>query len=238
MNRYSIVLIVLLLFSKSVLGQENDVTYKVLFRGLVYDASTLKPIPDTQIMIKNSLTSVSGDDGTFSIYLFKEDTVVFKTLGYKPTVYSLSDTLSGNEFVAGIYLTNDTISIPDVVIVPRYRNLKSEILNSPGKDPSVYNNARYNVAVSAYQGRNSISTLSSPEDNYRALSNKQKIDASEKGGIPSDKIVGLNPLLLVPAGYLLIKGLPEKPPAFKSQVTDDEIEMINKKYFETIYHKK
>ena len=41
--------------------------------------------------------------------------------------------------------------------------------------------------------------------NYAVISQKQKIDAFEKGGIPSDKIVGLNALLLIPAAaYMLL----------------------------------
>ena len=57
--------------------------------------------------------------------------------------------------------------------------------------------------------------------------------AYEKGGIPSDQTVGLNPLLVIPAAYLLIKGLPEKPGPVKS-FTDPgfEVDQIHRKYLE------
>jgi hypothetical protein len=56
--------------------------------------------------------------------------------------------------------------------------------------------------------------------------------AMEKGGIPSDQIAGLNPLLIIPAAYLLIKGFPEKPAQMKSELTPSELEEIHKKYLE------
>ena len=150
----------------------------------------------------------------------------------------VSDTLAGNEFIAGIYMNSDTLSISEVVIVPKFINLKSQILNSPSKTPSTFDNAKYNVAVSAYQGRTSQSTLGNPADNYLLLSQRQKINAFEKGGIPSDKILGISPFLLVPAAYLLIKGLPEKPPTFESKLTDQEVNQIQKKYLETLKQRK
>jgi hypothetical protein len=211
---------------------------RILFRGLVMDASSLSPIANSQIMINRTFSSVSSNDGTFSFYVYRNDTVLFKSLGYKATSMYISDTLVGNEFIAGIYMNSDTLSISEVVIVPKFINLKSEILNSGSRIPSTFNNAKYNVAVSAYQGRTSQSKLGDPADNYLLLSQKQKVNAYEKGGIPSDRILGISPLLLIPAAYLLIKGLPEKPAPYKSQITDQEVDQINKKYLETLKQRK
>ncbi len=211
---------------------------RILFQGLVMDASTLSPISNSQIMINRAFSSVSGTDGTFSLYVNRHDTVVFKRLGYKPTMMYVSDTLTGSEFLTGIFMNSDTLEIGEVVILPRYRNLKSEIMNSRSKTPSTFDNARYNVAVSAYQGRNSQGNLGNPDGNYAALQNKQKIDAYEKGGIPSDRILGVNPLVLFPAAYLLIKGVSEKPAPMKSQLTNQEVNEIHNKYLETLKQRK
>ena len=187
------------------------------------DATTLSPIANSQIMINRVFSSVSGNDGTFAFYVNRNDTVVFKSLGYKSTILYVSDTLTGREFIAGIYMNSDTLSIGEVVIIPRFTNLKSEILNARSKTPATLDNARYNVAISAYQGRNSQNKLGDPAYNYALLSQKQKINAFEKGGIPSDQILGINPLLLIPAAYLLLHGLPEKPAPLNSQLTDQEV---------------
>lgn len=212
---------------------------KILFRGFVLDATSFAPVSNTQIIINKAFSSVSNPDGTFSFYVNRNDTVIFKSLGYKQSVMFVSDTLRGHEFITGIYMNSDTLSIGEVIIVPKYTNLKSEILNSKTKAPAGLDNARYNVAISAYQGRNSQSVLGDPGNNYAVLSHQQKIHAYERGGIPSDMIVGISPLLLVPAAYLLIKGPPDKPAPFDPpQISDQEIEQVHKKYIETMRQKK
>ncbi|HEX7493569.1 MAG TPA: hypothetical protein VF346_05060, partial [Bacteroidales bacterium] len=60
----------------------------------------------------------------------------------------------------------------------------------------------------------------------------------ERGGIPSDRIVGISPLLILPAAYLLIHGSPEKPPAFEQELTDQELELIREKYLKTLKQSK
>lgn len=213
-------------------GKENA-GIRILFHGIVMDANTLSPLANSQITINKAFYSVTGNEGTFAFYVNRNDTVVFKRLGYKPGILLIGDTLTSHEFIAGIYLTGDTLSIGEVIIVPRLINLKSEIFNAKSKTPSIMENARYNVAVSAYQGRNSQNRLGNPATNYEILRQKQKIDAYERGGIPSDKMVGISPLLLLPAAYLLIHGLPEKPEPMIPQLTDKEVDQINKKYLET-----
>ena len=227
------------IINQTVFSQEiKNAGSTILFQGLVMDANSFSPIANSQIMINRTFSSVTGNDGTFAFYVNRNDTVVFKSLGYRSTVLYISDTLSGREFIAGVYMHTDTISIGEVVIVPRFTNLKSEIMNSRSKTPATMENARYNVAVSAYQGRNSQNRLGDPAANYELLRQKQRVDAYERGGIPSDKILGISPLLLIPAAYLLIQGLPEKPAPLKPQFTDQEVDKIQKKYLETLKQRK
>jgi hypothetical protein len=74
--------------------------------------------------------------------------------------------------------------------------------------------------------------------NYGHIRQQQKINAYEKGGIPSDQISGISPLLLLPAAYLLIHGAPAKPAAFEHKLTNQELEQIQKKYLELQNQKK
>jgi len=234
MKRILLIISSIFIFFNSGLSQikEND-NNKILFRGLVVDASTLSPISNSQIMINNAFSSVSGVDGSFFFYVRRYDTVTFRSLGYKESVMHISDTLHGTEFITGIYLKSDTLSIGEVIIIPGYKNLKSEILNAKSKAPLNMDNAKYNVAVSAYQGRNSQNILGDPQDNYNVIRQKQKVDAFEKGGIPSDHIVGFSPLIFLPAAYLLMHGLPENAAPLMPELTEQEIEQVHKKYLET-----
>lgn len=144
-------------------GQGNDSTrIRILFQGVVFDASTLKSIANTQIFLNRSFSSISDEKGAFALYAFVRDTVIFKSLGYKPTSVVIGDSLAEKQYLAGIYMKTDTLQIGEVVIIPRLGNLRSEILNSKSRIPEQMENARYNVAVSAYQGRNSTGRLGDP----------------------------------------------------------------------------
>lgn len=210
----------------------------ILFRGLIRDASTFSPISNAQIIINREFSSVTDADGSFAFYVKRNDTIIFSSMGYKKSVLHVSDTLRGQEFISGIYMNSDTLSIPEVIIVPRYSNIRSQILNAKSKTPAGIENARYNVAISAYQGKHGQNQLGDPIDNYSYISHKQKIDAFEKGGIPSDQMVGFSPLIFIPAAYLLMHGLPESTSAFKPQLTEEEVEQLHNKYMESVRGRK
>jgi hypothetical protein len=235
MKRIVLIISLIFVFFYSGLSQIKENAHdKILIRGLVIDASNFSPISNSQIMINNVFSSVSGVDGSFFFYVNVYDTVVFRSLGYKESVMNISDTLHGAEFITGIYLNTDTLSIGEVIILPAYKNLKSEIMNTKSKAPTGMDNARYNVAVSAYQGKYGQNVLGDPLVNYSLINTKQKIDAFEKGGIPSNNMVGLNALLLIPAAaYLYLHGLPETAPPLRPELTENDVAQIHKKYLES-----
>jgi hypothetical protein len=202
------------------------------------DALTLTPVDNSQILINRVFSSVTGKSGRFSFYVNKKDTVIFRSMGYKPATMVISDTLSNNEFMAGIYLNNDTLEIPEVVILPRYSNIRAEILNARSKVPSTMDNARYNLALSAYQARTTQGQMNDPASNYSYIHKQQKIQAMEKGGIPSDQIAGINPLILLPGLYMLIHGVPEKPTPMRSELSSYEIDQINRAYLQMLENSK
>ncbi|MEZ5001001.1 MAG: hypothetical protein R2744_11560 [Bacteroidales bacterium] len=100
-------------------------------------------------------------------------------------------------------------------------------------------NAQNNLMISTYQGLNNQATLGDPETNYSLLKQKQTIDAYEKGGIPSDRMVGLNVISLIPTTiYLLANGLPEKPPPPKPHVSNNDIEKMKRAYRDALEQKR
>ncbi len=235
MKRYLILAFFAVSFIREASAQETGTSgTRILFQGLVMDAVTQLPLTGSQIFINRSFSTTSDNGGRFAFYVLRGDTVRFIRLGYKPETYYVSDTLRGREFIAGIYMQTDTLLIGEVVIVPRLVNLRSDLYNPRPETNQQMENARYNLEVSAYQGRITTGKLGDPYSNYELLRQKQRIEAYEKGGIPSDRIVGLSPLLLIPAAYLLMNGFPEKPDAPAPQITSQEIEQLNRKYLEKL----
>jgi hypothetical protein len=237
MKKHLLTLAVLLFISGSSYGQLTRTGERViLFHGMIIDAGTNDPLPNSQIFINRVFASVSNNDGKFAFYVNKLDTVTFRSLGYKPAIVCISDTLRGKEFIAGIFMHTDTLTVPTVIIMPRIASLRSDILRPQTFDKEL-DNAKYNLEVSAYQGRVIQGKLGDPAMNYEMLRQQQKADAYSKGQIPPDRILGLSPLLLIPAAYLLINGLPEKPVMVRPVITDYEAEMIYSKYLESIRDK-
>lgn len=234
MKRCLIALIPFLILSScglsQVPGKEGGL---ILFHGLVVDAKTEVPLQGSQIFINKAFETVSDNEGNFAFYVNRRDTVVFSRLGYKSALLFVSDTLSGKEFIAGIYLHSDTLSIGEVIIVPRLSTLKSDLLSPRDPASKVEENAKYNLAVSAYQGRITQNKLGDPSINYELIRQQQRNDAYSKGQIPSDRIAAISPFLLIPAAYLLINGFPGKPAPLQQRLTELEVNQIHKKYLET-----
>jgi hypothetical protein len=235
MKKHYFFLFFFLLAGSSLSGQVmKDSGAKILFHGMVMDANSLNPLPGSQIIINSAFSSISDKQGQFAFYVSRGDTVTFSMLGYKSAIFNISDTLSGREFIAGIYLHTDTLAIGEVVIVPRISNLRSEMFTSSPVSNRQVENAKYNLEVSSWQGKAGQSRLGDPSINYEILRQQQRNDAYTKGQIPSDRIVGISPLMLIPAAYLLMNGLPEKPSPLKPQISEQEVDQIHRKYIETL----
>jgi hypothetical protein len=80
--------------------------------------------------------------------------------------------------------------------------------------------------------------MGDPSVNYEILRQKQKTDAFERGGIPSDRIAGLSPFLLIPAAYLLIRGVPEPPTPPKPQLSSKDLLELQNRYLEVLKNRK
>jgi hypothetical protein len=236
--KYSIILFLALINLPGSGQSVNPIQRYILFHGIVMDAVSQVPIINPGYRINENLSGTGGADGKFSFYVSRGDTVVFTSMGYRLTTLFVSDSLRVKEYVAGVFMHTDTISIGEVVIVPRPGDLKSEIMKMKPEYNQELSNAKDNISMSVYQGLNNTNTLGDPISNYELIKQKQKIDAYEKGGIPSDRIVGISPLLLLPAAYLLMNGIPSKPAPPSPRISNKELEQIQKIHNDLIYKKK
>ena len=225
MLKYALFLIFALFFTcKTSVGQENDINKQILLHGLVMDATTQTPLSNVHYFIRNQTGGSTTDKGKFSMYIHRDDTVVFSYMGYSDFRFILSDTLAGNSFVAGIFMETDTLAIGEVIVLPRMSDLKTEFRNTKVEVSKELLNAKNNLEVATYQGLHSEAALGDPGANYELLKRKQVITAYEKGGIPSDQILGLNMISVIPVAiYLLKNGLPQKPQPPDPYVSDREI---------------
>jgi hypothetical protein len=210
----------------------------ILFHGVVIDAASLSKLTGYEILINRSHSAFGTENGYFSFYAYKKDTIVFILQGYKPQSIILSDTLAGKDFLTGVYLVSDTTDIGEVIILPRMANLKAELLNARVTPDPKLENAVANINTASYVGRTTTGKLGDPVSNYEYLRQKSKVEAYEKGGIPSDRLIGFNPFILIPAAYMLLHGRPETPPPPKPQITSKDMEELKSMYIESLKSRK
>lgn len=238
--KYIIILVFILLISGDLINaQESKLNEQILLHGLIMDASTQKPLSNVHYIINDDFGGATTDQGKFSMYINRYDTVVFSYMGYSDFYLKLSDTLVGNSFVAGIFMETDTLAIGEVIVLPRMGDLRSEFRNSDVEVSKELVNARNNLEVATYQGLSSEADLGDPGTNYELLRRKQIITAYEKGGIPSDQILGFSLISAIPAAiYLLKNGIPEKPVPPEPHVSNREINRMIELYRKSLLEKR
>ena len=119
MNKVASCILALLIFASvfnPCLGQDKDL---IQFSGIIVENDSLRPVPFTKVMIKNSGRGTFADYfGYFSFVAQKKDTIIFSALGFKKSQYIIPDTLSGNKYSLIHTLSSDTILLQTAVIFP------------------------------------------------------------------------------------------------------------------------
>lgn len=213
-------------------------TGPILFHGIIFDNETHQPLTGAHFLSSNGMAGASDNRGMVSFFARHHDTITFTSIGYKEFLLVIGDTLLAREYVAGIYLSTDTLLIPAVVVMPRIGNIRAEIMASkpPVNDDMV--NASNNLRLSAYQGITTAATLGDPNTNYELLRQQQKLDAYEMGMIPSDKMLVFSPFTLIPLVYVLAKGLPEPPEPPAPYLSERELQQLRAIHDSLIYKRK
>ena len=183
--------ILLFIFPLILSAQQPNERY-LNFSGVVMDSDSLKPIINVYYSLNGRLRGISDSGGRFSIYARIGDTLSFSHIGFRTKIFNVSDSLLLDSYLVGIFMTRDTIRLQEIVIFPRLRNLRQEMI-SVRKSGDLQNDiARQNLEIATYQGLKSAQDLTDPETQYNYQASKIKMDAIERGGIPSDKMVSVN----------------------------------------------
>jgi hypothetical protein len=102
---------------------------RFLVKGRVVDLQTKQPIPLANIRITNTGKGLTCDnEGYFTMYVSKHDTVRFSSVSYIPKVFHMSDIDSTKYYTWEVELMHDFIKLKDVTIYP-FRN-KDEFVDA------------------------------------------------------------------------------------------------------------
>lgn len=112
-------LIVALFSAASLKAQDSESNNLVQFSGVVVSADSLKPLPFTHIIIKNTHRGTMADFfGFFSFVAEKGDLIEFTSVGFKKSYYKIPDSLSGSRYSLIQMMQTDTLLLTETVIYP------------------------------------------------------------------------------------------------------------------------
>ncbi|MBN1338968.1 MAG: carboxypeptidase-like regulatory domain-containing protein [Bacteroidales bacterium] len=117
--KYSSYLIIVLFFltGRSFAQESNEGL--VQFSGVVVTMDSVRPVPFTNIVIKNTwMGTVADFYGYFSLVARKADTIEFSAVGFKKGVFVIPDSVTGKRYSLIQVMTRDTIWLPQTVIYP------------------------------------------------------------------------------------------------------------------------
>lgn len=92
---------------------------EIRFSGVVINSATTQPVPDVNCRDGERVTTTDLM-GRFVINILKGDTIYFTHIGYKSYEIVVPDTLAGGEYMLAVFLSSDTINLPEVVVRRRY----------------------------------------------------------------------------------------------------------------------
>jgi CarboxypepD_reg-like domain len=124
---------------------------KFLIKGKVVDLRTQTPVAFTNIKIYPSGKGLTCDnEGNFTMYVSKKDTLVFSSTGYIAKTFHVVDFDSTKYYTLQIELLHDFIKLKEVVIYPfkdmddfkkAFVDAKDQLkVNIPGIAPPKYSN--------------------------------------------------------------------------------------------------
>jgi len=240
MIRFFVVSFIAFMLAPKVLHGQDTTRVKPLVQvsGVVIDAITEEIISNAQYSISGKGGGVTDAFGQFLLFARQGDSVEFRMVGYKSSVLTLDESIIAASYITLIAMVTDTLQIGEIIIFPQLASLRTIANSSTILDSKEYENARNNIALGVHQGLTGQSRLGDPATNYAVLLEKHKIEAYEKGGIPSDKMVTLSPFMIIPAYYLLMNGLPDPPRAPKAGISNQDLTKLRNAYRDKIFKQK
>lgn len=230
------ILTVVFLFAFAILSAQTK-TDSLTFTGVVFDRETLNHL-DEAVYAKNGDTYSLSNLGRFNITAAVGDTIIFSHLGYKNLIVILNDSLANQEYLLGVYLTNESRLLSEVVIVPRYYSIQTLVATNPERQAKDLMHAKKNLRLSAYQGLQPVQKMDNEMNQKMALKN-HAMDVEYKRMIRTDQMVGVNFVTVVPETRDFFDGLREKGLALDlGKVTSKEEEEYLRSIFKALQKEK
>lgn len=168
-------------------GQEEEKKKYIQIDGMTIDDNG-STVPYVSIFSRHLHRGAASDRrGIFSIISIPGDTVFFSAIGYKSTLLTIPNNLTGTNFITDVKMVTDTIMIGEVLVLPwkTYSEFKRAMLSPVPEDPNI-RNMEYNLALIEQQVWKDMK--STPGQGYRYTVQQMADNVYTRGQIPSQNI--------------------------------------------------
>ena len=186
-----IISILLLLSVITIYGQQYDVRQFVQVDGIVTDESNY-PLKYVTVVSKSLATGTMTDEnGIFSIISLWGDTLIFTSVGFKPSLIKLPDQIPAPGYSIDIVMKTDTINIGPVLVLPwkTYEEFKRAVVEYVPPEEELRKNLEQNIAIIESQIYSDIKI--SPEAGYRYAMQREAENVMTRNQTPVNNV--LNP---------------------------------------------
>jgi len=124
-------LLTLVLLSVGSLSAQQTNDSLLVLNGTVLTSDSLLPVPNAHIISKfNHWGTISNDKGRFKIFVSPYDSVLFTTIGFKPTIVYIDDSVQRELDHFRAFMIKDTVMINEIIIHAfyDYRTFKQMII--------------------------------------------------------------------------------------------------------------
>ena len=133
-RRLTVALVVFIAVGGSVYSQNHPQNSPkvVQLSGIIVGATDTLPVPFATILIKGSSRGAVADlNGFFSLVATAGQTLLFSSLGYVPTSYTIPDTVSADAYSIVQSMAQDTYMLPTTVVYPwpSRENFRDALIN-------------------------------------------------------------------------------------------------------------
>lgn len=234
MTRKLIISILLLSWITIIYGQQYNVRQFVQVDGIVTD-ETNYPLKYVTVVSKSLATGTMTDEnGIFSLISVWGDTLIFTSIGFKPSLIKLPDNIPAPGYSIDIVMKTDTINIGPVLVLPwkTYEEFKRAVVEYVPPEEELRKNLEANIAIIENQIYSDIKI--SPEAGYRYAMQREAENVMTRNQTPVNNF--LNPFAWskfidgLKNGLLKNKKSDKKKKKNSSNGNNDNPEVVNKDF--------
>ena len=220
------VIILALFLSKETKAQKYNLD-SIFFTGAIMDQADLKSLPYAHFWVNKKRGGIANEYGKFSFWVNSGDTIKYSFVGYHDVDVIVSDTLQQEDYLFGVFLAKDTITLQEVLILPRFGDFKEAFMNAKINTPE-YVRAKNNVNSATYEALTTRPKTMDAKANTDLLIKNHVSAIENKTMVPVEMTAGVSTTRTLPE----LKRLKRKREMKISDamVSDKEIKILQQMY--------